>query len=293
MSFVSEFKSLNKETTPITSHSKSRTLQVSFLIPARSIDPSFRLHLSAIHSFLRARFQDQFEIIIIPNPKPNTTSTVIKDCEILSKEFSQVRSIPHRCPPQTPGKGAAIFTGFSHSQGKWIWFTDSDLPYGLNFFDRASELHHKGVDFITGNRRLPTSHFIVPVALLKLAASRHRLGLLFNRFARLFLPLHTTDTQAGIKAMTHEFANAAFHQLTCPGFFFDLELFLTASFCGFSHRELEVELHLNTEKSTVRIIRESVLALYWLARIILQTKVGHYKQINNAATLKVNHESKN
>ena len=70
--------------------------------------------------------------------------------------------------------------------------------------------------------------------------------------------------------MRRELALAAFSQLTCPGFFFDLELFLTAQGQSFKHIELPVTLRMNTEKSTVRIFRESILAGYWLAKITLR-----------------------
>jgi hypothetical protein len=129
---------------------------------------------------------------------------------------------------------------------------------------------------VTGNRRLLSSQFDVPVGLLPLAFKRHRLGLLFNRAVRLLLPIATTDTQAGIKAMSRAMARDAFSRLECPGFFFDVELFLAARGLGHRHVELPVILYLNTEKSTVRVLRESVLALYWILRMIFRSHRGDY-----------------
>ena len=71
-------------------------------------------------------------------------------------------------------------------------------------------------------------------------------------------------------------AERAFALQTCPGFFFDLEFFLTARRCGYHHRELPVILYLNTEKSTVRVLRECFNAAYWLLRITLQDRRGDY-----------------
>jgi hypothetical protein len=95
---------------------------------------------------------------------------------------------------------------------------------------------------------------------------------------RAFFPVNTTDTQAGIKAMSRELAREAFSRLECPGFFFDLEIFLTARAKKMRQIDLPVLLFLNTEKSTVRIIRESFLAAYWLSRIYLRQLKGVYAQ---------------
>jgi hypothetical protein len=136
---------------------------------------------------------------------------------------------------------------------------------------------HSDVALVTGNRRVMESEFQIPVTLLPIAYKRHRLGLLFNTAVRLLLPIKTTDTQAGIKAMRREFAEKVFTRQTCPGFFFDLEMFLTAAGAQMSLVELPVVFVLVNEKSTVRILRESVLAGVWLVRIFLNYWAGYYE----------------
>jgi ubiquinone/menaquinone biosynthesis C-methylase UbiE len=241
------------------------SLDVSLIIPARNSAQTLETTVQEARSFLKSRFQNSFEIILVPNPAPNDhqdESTLV--AESLAKKYPEVRVCPHYFPR---GKGAAVRTGFQSARGNLIFFTDADLPYDLDFFDRALEKLHNGYDFVTGNRRLPTSHFDIPVELLRIAYSRHRLGLGFNRLVRWFLPLQTTDTQAGIKAMSRRLAVEAFSRQSCPGFLFDLEIFLTAYGQGYDHIHLPVTLHLNSEKSTVRILRECVLVANWLTRI--------------------------
>src|SRR5262249_40065487 len=73
-----------------------------------------------------------------------------------------------------------------------------------------------------------------------------------------------------------ELAQAAFSRQRCTGFFFDLELFLTAANLGYAQTELPVMLHLNSEKSTVRVLRESFQAALWLFKIALGQRHGMY-----------------
>jgi SAM-dependent methyltransferase len=248
------------------------SVEVSLLIPARGAAHSLAETVREAHAFLDRAFQGSFEIVLVPNPSPYPKPGAPPDRSTemateLASRFDRVRVSPHRLPQ---GKGAALRTGFMSSRGRWVFFTDADLPYRLEFFEDAANQLRSGFDLVTGNRRLETSVFDVPVSLLPLAYSRHRLGLLFNRVVRWFMPLATTDTQAGIKAMSRRLATEAFGNQSCPGFFFDLEIFLTARGRGYRHVELPVTLSLNSEKSTVRILREGILASFWLTRIALR-----------------------
>ncbi|MBI2712425.1 MAG: glycosyltransferase [Bdellovibrio sp.] len=247
-------------------------VEVSLVIPAKNSTHSLETTVREAHAYLLNRFSNSFEIILVPNPSgPDDPSDRV--AESLARQLDQVRVVPHEKPP---GKGAALQTGIVKSRGNWIFFTDSDLPYDLDFFDQAIEKLRGGYDLVTGNRRLASSHFHIPVSLLRLAYGRHRLGLGFNALVRMLFPIQTTDTQAGIKAFSRRLAVETFSRQTCPGFLFDLELFLTAHGQGLSQTDLPVTLHLNTEKSTVRILREFVLVAYWLSRIWIQNRRGYY-----------------
>lgn len=249
-------------------------LRVTLLIPAKSSGHSLENTVFEATRFLQQRFGDSYEILLIPNPSPTDEgddSPAV--AAALAEKLDQVRVCEHR---GVPGKGAALRTGFRASKGEWLFFTDADLPYDLDFFDRAARELDDGTEFVTGNRRMPVSEFDIPVKLLPLAYRRHRLGVLFNRCVRLLMPIASTDTQAGAKAMSRRMAEAAFGAQTCPGFLFDLEFFLTAYRRGFPQKELPVTLYLNSEKSTVRVIRESAIAVYWLLRIFWQDRRGAY-----------------
>ncbi len=252
-------------------------VEVSLVIPARNASQTLETTIDDAHSFLQQRYGQLFEIILVPNPAPDDLmDPSIQIAEKLTEKFKEVRSCPHLFPP---GKGAAIRTGLKNSRGKWILFTDSDLPYDLDFFDSAVLQLKQGFDLVTGNRRLPSSYFNIPVELLRLAYGRHRLGLGFNRLVRWLLPIRTTDTQAGIKALSRRLAQKVCLTQACPGFLFDLEIFLTAHAQNLKQTEFPVTLYLNSEKTTIRILRECILVAFWITRIKWRNHMKVYGKI--------------
>lgn len=255
--------------------SEAPTLEVTLLIPARNSAHALENTVRHADAFLSKHYPS-YEIILIPNPGTDSHDRSLEVAQALASRFPSVRVEPH---PGLPGKGAALRTGLASARGQWIFFTDADLPYELEFFARATAKLASGYSLVTGNRRLPTSQFNIPVGLLHLAYGRHRLGLGFNHVVRWIFGVRTTDTQAGIKAMSRHLAREAFLRMQCPGFFFDLEIFLCARRMSFKHVELPVVLNLNTEKSTVRILRDGMLAAYWLTRIALRNMRGEYGKV--------------
>jgi dolichyl-phosphate beta-glucosyltransferase len=251
------------------------TLDVTLLIPAKNSAHALEATVQEARDFFEKNFAGSYEIILIPNPGNDKHDLSTEIANRLSVTHPEVKVVLHE---GAAGKGAALRTGIQRASGRMIFFTDADLPYDLEFFSRATAQLREGYHLVTGNRRMATSQFDIPVELLSVAYGRHRLGLAFNRVVRAFFPVSTTDTQAGIKAMSRELAREAFSRLECPGFFFDLEIFLTARAKKLKQIDLPVLLFLNTEKSTVRIIRESFLAAYWLSRIYIRQLKGVYAQ---------------
>jgi dolichyl-phosphate beta-glucosyltransferase len=248
-------------------------LRVSFLIPAYRCSEVLEHSVLSIRDYLKNQFCDEFEIIIIPNGPCVEESETYKIAAELSRQFPEVKVVANK---GQQGKGFSLRAGFAQSLGKYVFFTDADLPYDLSFFSAAAQLLADGVDFISGNRRLPQSHFTVPVYLLNLVYRRHCIGLIFNRVVRMLFPIKTSDTQAGIKAMSRRMAEVAFSRQTCPGFLFDIEFFLCCAGPQFRSTEIPVRFFLHSEKSTVQLFRECVLAGIWLAKIFWRYKQGRY-----------------
>jgi dolichyl-phosphate beta-glucosyltransferase len=256
-------------------------LGVSFLIPARQCDGLLERTVLLVRDYLRSQFPDDFEIIIIPNGTRGGGDQTYEVAGALACRFPEVKLVPHKSPH---GKGAALRTGFAQSLGRWVFFMDADLPYDITFFSVAVRLLADGIDFVTGNRRLPQSCFSMPVSVLRMAYRRHRIGLIFNRVVRWLFPIAVTDTQAGIKAMSRRIAEVAFSHQICPGFFFDIEFFLCCAGFRFRSAEIPVTLFLYNEKSTVELLRESILAAIWLGKIFWKFNRGWYAVSNRHST---------
>jgi glycosyltransferase involved in cell wall biosynthesis len=265
---------------PATSDTPAAWLAFSLVIPVRRPPQQFRDHIGRLYSCLSQQELSPFEIILVPNSAPGETQDDgVMLCAALAARFSQVRSVVHE---GAPGKGAALRTGMGVAKGQFVGFTDADLPYAPEFFAQAVRLLQSGYALVSGNRRSPESWFEVPVPLLRVTYGRHRLSLMFNRVVRWLLPIQAIDTQAGIKAMTREFAQAAFVPQLCPGFFFDLELFMVAQAQGLAVADLPVHFTQHEEATTVRLLRQALIGLYWLARIKARHVLGYYRLARKA-----------
>lgn len=262
----------------------SATLRLSLLIPAKGAGAQIQETIRKANAYLQARFPGDFDILVIPNPDPwdpnsHSQDETLQFAREAAQELPPVLIVAHPFPA---GKGAGLRSALPHCQGRTIFFTDADLPYALDFIERALPLLESGqAHLVYGNRRLPESRFELPVSVLPYVYSRHRLSLAFNRVVRFWLGIPVRDSQAGIKGLSRSLAAETFSQLKCPGFFFDLELFLVAlhhpRFLGaWGLKELPVRLRLESEKSTVRVLREAVLAGAWLFRLGLRRFQGHY-----------------
>jgi len=246
--------------------------KVSFLIPAHRCPGPLLENMPRLLEFLSSEFGRGFEVILVPNP-------VLQDPATLSaaKRLARLdRRIRVCVTALRPGKGLALREGFGLARGRWIFTTDADMPFDLDFFRQASAMLRLGFHLVLGNRRLPESRFRMSKRVLSKIYPRFLIGLLFNLVVRLFFPIRTTDTQAGIKAMTRECADQVFRHQSCPHFSYDIEMILTAQGLGYRIVELPVVLTLRSEKSTIRILKTGLGTVHWLFLIAWRHWRGDY-----------------
>jgi hypothetical protein len=245
---------------------------VSLLVPAHRAAEQLRMSVPRLVGFLRAEFGYRAEIILIPNPVLEDGGT-LEAARELSKAYPEVRTCPTAL---RPGKGLALKEGFGMARGRWILTVDADAPFDLEFFQEAAEMLRLGYQLVLGNRRLPQSRFRMSKKVLGKIYPRFLLGQAFNLLVRAIFPIQTTDTQAGIRAMTRECAEQVFRRQVCPHFSYDIEMILTAQQLGYRSVELPVVLTLKSEKSTIRILKTGLATAYWLSRIAWRHWKGLY-----------------
>lgn len=253
------------------------TPEISVIIPAKDAAAFLEGTVNTVDQFLKNEVKRSYEILIIPNgfsaetAQENSTFAL---AEKLSVANPCIKSFPHFSPV---GKGAAVRTGFEKSRGERIAFLDADLQYGLDFLKTALHVSNDSYDFITSNRRLPESLLEIPVAVVPWVYFRHRMGMFFNRFVRLLFGLKTTDTQAGSKVVSKKLKELAVLKMKCPGFFFDIELFLIAKANRLKTMEAPVAVYVRDEASTVRVLKLLFPTLYWLLKIRVHDFLGVYR----------------
>jgi dolichyl-phosphate beta-glucosyltransferase len=98
------------------------------------------------------------------------------------------------------GKGSALRRGLQISKGKFVFFTDADLPIELDALHKGIELLKKGdLDIVIGNRYLPDSKVIGSSSFI-----RNILSKLFNIFVKTTVLSQYSDTQCCLKGFTLE-----------------------------------------------------------------------------------------
>jgi dolichyl-phosphate beta-glucosyltransferase len=151
-----------------------------------------------------------------------------------------------------------------------VAFTDADLAYApaqlLGLLARVEE----GWDVVVGNRRHDDTHTVVRAVPLREMGSR-----LVNLATHALLLGQYRDTQCGLKAFRSDVARILFSSGRLDGFAFDIELFHLVERHRLSLCEVPVAVE-NSERSSVRAVRDGVRLLRDIVRIRRWAKQGAY-----------------
>ena len=271
---------------------------ISIIVPCKTSELNIGPTITALCSFFQFRFPGAFEILAVLNPvrQGDTLQSLIasnpalEQLNHLSRSRRELKVVLHY---GRAGKFAALKTGFQHARGDMILFTDADLPYGLHFFDEAVAQLKNGADLVTGDRRHPKSTIQAPFRLLHRAVARDRIGRIFNGTIRLFFPsILAQDTQAGIKAMSREFAAHAFELQIDSGFYGDLEIALVAQAHSYKHIQLPVAFHYGENPSSISFYREIFVAFRSCVKIWFRQRLGAYDSGLSPSALESNTEDR-
>tara|TARA_R110002072_G_scaffold9926_3_gene47174 strand:- start:2568 stop:3380 length:813 start_codon:yes stop_codon:yes gene_type:complete len=173
--------------------------------------------------------------------------------------------------PRNQGKGAAVRRGMLAARGRLRVFTDIDVPYELESFDRLLYyLAFKGFHFVTGDRTLEESTYYTEISLARRIASE-----VYSTAVGRFLAGGWFDTQCGLKGFQDHVAEDLFGVGRIDRFAFDVELFYVAVKRNYDIKRVPVQLRSN-ETSSVHVVRDAAVMLRDLGSIRLNQLLGAY-----------------
>lgn len=200
------------------------------------------------------------EIVVVDDGSPDDTAAAAR----AAGADVVLRQEPNR------GKGAAVRAGVLAAGGRTVVFTDADLAYPPEQVLRLLEAVESGWDVVVGSRR-----HVDTTTLVGARRVREIGGRVINLCTMAVLLGQYRDTQCGLKAFRSDVANLLFRQVRTTGFAFDIEVFHLVERYELGVLEVPVEVE-NSERSTVKVVRDGFRLLRDLVRIRRWAKGGAY-----------------
>lgn len=170
------------------------------------------------------------------------------------------------------GKGAAVRAGMLAATGSTRAFIDADLAYSPDQILGLLRRVEDGWDVVVGSRKHSSTTTLVRPGRLRELGSRA-----VNVMTSVALLGQYRDTQCGLKAFSADAAESIFSVARIDRFAMDIEaLFLVERF-GYSLDEVPVTVT-NSDRSTVRIVRDTARLMRDVLRIRLLARDGAYGQ---------------
>jgi dolichyl-phosphate beta-glucosyltransferase len=146
--------------------------------------------------------------------------------------------------PENLGKGGAVRSGILAATGAFRFYVDADMNIAPFHLEPALAMLRSGVaDVVTGKRSL-SSYADTEQSPARLAA-----GAAVQVTRRLLVLPVITDTQAGFKGFTAEWAERVFGKATVNSFAFDIEALYLARRMGARIAEMPVSVEFRDEST--------------------------------------------
>jgi dolichyl-phosphate beta-glucosyltransferase len=218
--------------------------ELSIIIPAYNEQELIRSTLETLVEFLAPR-HPQFEVLVVDDGSLDETVHVVRQYALSQP---RVRILDQ---PANQGKGRAIQRGVMESRGKYILFTDADLPYELEAVDAILAALRSGSDLAIGSRHLDESE------IQDVPPLRYFAGQVFSILVGLLMFPGIPDTQCGFKGFRAAAARQIFKRLTIREFGFDVESIYIARKLKYSILPVPVHMIGFRYDSRVRVLRDS------------------------------------
>ncbi|MFN5415664.1 MAG: glycosyltransferase [Flavobacteriia bacterium] len=237
-------------------------MEFSIIIPSYNGSQSLLKNLPEFILFL-AEMKLSHEIIVVDDGS--------SDFKVIENFCLQNQLIFLR-NEQNLGKGAAVKKGVLNSKGKYIIFTDVDIPFEYSCFELFLEnLRNSNIDLVVGDRLLDAS-----IYFMEISKKRKRASEIFAWCVDKFILGGRFDTQCGMKGFKKDVAVSLFQKSRINGFAFDVEILSMAVRKNYSIKRLPVKLR-NQENSSIHLLKHSFEMIWDLIRIKIFQLSGKYK----------------
>ncbi len=238
-------------------------LKLSIIIPSYKGAEILQRNIPLLIQHLKTK-NESFEIIIVDDGSNDNGAT-----QKVANEL-ECRFIAN---PKNMGKGASVRNGMKVAKGEFRIFTDVDIPFELDAFDRF--LHYlevKEFHVVIGDRTLPGSSYYTKITTLRKMASN-----VFSFIVGRLVATGHFDTQCGMKGFRADVANDLFSVSRINGFTFDVELLYISLKRNYDIKRLPVVLRCQ-EGSSVNVIKHSIIMLMDVFKIKYNHLRKHYRK---------------
>lgn len=238
-------------------------MQLSLIIPSFKGAAIIRNNVPGFITYLQQK-NISFEIIIVDDGSKDNGATekVAKDLDCLF--FENTKNL---------GKGAAVRKGMLHAKGDFRIFTDVDIPFEFEAFERfINYLDAKEFDVVVGDRTLPGSSYFTEIPTLRKIGSS-----VFSFIVGRFVAGGHFDTQCGMKGFRSKVADDLFVVGKINGFAFDVELLYISLKRNYDIKRLPVVLRCQ-EGSSVNVMLHGIGMLFDLLKIKWNQVSGKYNK---------------
>ena len=225
-------------------------MSVSLIIPAFNEESIIEQNIYIAMQFMCKNFSD-YEVIVVDDGSSDKT------VEFLTKTGATGIALG-----KNYGKGAAIKSAMLYCDSDYIFFTDADLPYPLDFILR-------GID------ALQTFDVVCGRRFGKYPFGRRVMSTTYNYVAGAILNMDANDLQCGIKGFTKNAGHNIFSRCRMDGFAFDTEAVFIANQLGYKISSIDVPVS-HRINSKVNVARDSLEMLADLIKIRRRFEKGEY-----------------
>jgi len=227
-------------------------LKLSIIIPSYKGAEVLQRNVPGLIQYLNDK-KEVYEIIIVDDGSNDQGAT--------EKVANDLQCI-FIANPKNMGKGAAVRNGMKVAKGEFRIFTDVDIPFEYDAFDRFLHyLDNKEFHVVIGDRTLPGSSYYTEIPKMRKIGSN-----IFSFIVGRLVATGHFDTQCGMKGFRADIANDLFSVAKINGFAFDVELLYISLKRNYDIKRLPVVLKCQ-EGSSVSLFKHSLMMLMDIFRI--------------------------